>query len=116
MRATGDRQEEWALDRRKLLRRNPLRRRVLPGIRHRGEPIEDLRIQIRVAEEGAAVEKAVAEIADGALHFAFGLRATAPHPHAAAPVSCEAEELEIVHEAPARESIIAGEDRSHLVE
>ena len=90
---------------------------MLARICHRREPVERLRIQIGIAHEGPAIEEIVAQIADGAFYFPLGLRAIGPTDlHAATPVLGKAEELEIVHEPSARQTIIAREHRAHLVE
>ena len=86
-------------------------------IRHELEPVANLRIEIRIAQERAAIEKALPQIADRALHLAFRLRSIRPaDARFDIVVSTEAQEFEIAHEAAADEPIIAREDAPHLIE
>lgn len=65
----------------------------------------------------AAVDEIAAHVADRALDFALGLRAIGPTgARGEAPVVCEAQELEIVHERAALQAQVARGHRLHLIE
>ena len=81
------------------------------------EPVPSLLIEIGVIEERAAVDEIVAQVADGPLDFALGLRAIrATRARREAPVMREAEKLEIAHERAALQPQVARDHRLHLIE
>ena len=74
-----------------------------PGIRHVGEPLVTLGLEIGVAEKLAAIEEIAAEIPDRAFDFALGLRPVGPAgPNPKAPVRREAEKLGIREQGAAQ--------------
>jgi hypothetical protein len=100
----------------------PRARRLVRGavharIGHAREPVRALLRQIRVIEERAAVDEILAEIPDGPLHFAFGLRPVRPAgAWREAPMVGKPQELEVVHECPTLQPEVSRDHRPHLIE
>src|SRR5256886_16227972 len=73
--------------------------------------------QVGVAQKGPAIEEIPAEVANGPLHFALGLRpegATRADPEA--PVGGEAEELGILEQPSAAWAVVLDDHALHLIE
>src|ERR1700676_2508458 len=81
------------------------------------EPALGLGIEIGIVQERAAVKEALAQVTDRALDLALGLcavRSARPRPEA--PVGREAQELGVEHQRAAAQSVVADDDRAHLIE
>src|SRR5205807_8306790 len=82
-----------------------------------GQPVEGLGIEVGVAREAAAIEEALAHVANGPLDFALGLGAVRPAgADAEAPVGGEAQELGILDDAPALGTVIVDDHGLQLIE
>src|SRR5260370_10929732 len=81
------------------------------------EPALGLGVQIRIVQERAAVKETLAQVTDRPLDLAFGLRSVRPAgPRPEAPVGGEAQELGVEHQRAAAQSVVADDDRAHLIE
>src|SRR4051794_15950848 len=96
----------------------PLARRgVHPHIGDVVEPLAALQIEVRVIDERPTVDEIVAEVPDGTLDLALGLRTVRPtRTRRKAPVMREAEKLKIAYKRAALEPQVARDDRLHLIE
>jgi hypothetical protein len=107
-----------ALSRNKTLSKSTtVRRGVDAHIGDVVEPVAALLIEIRIIAKRPPVDKIVAEIADGPLDFALGLRPIgATRARREAPVVREPQKLEVAHERAALEAQVARDHGFHLIE
>src|SRR6267154_224482 len=104
-----------------LLLRQPTQGDDVGGAMHAligaDEPAGALIGQVGVAQEGPAVEEIAAEVADGPLHLALGLRPEGTaRADPEAPVGGEAEELGILEQPPAAGAVVFENHALHLIE
>src|SRR6266568_2402486 len=105
----------------RLLLRQPTQGDDVGGAMHAligaDEPAGTLIGQVGVAQEGPAVEEIAAEVADGPLHLALGLRPEGTaRADPEAPVGGEAEELGILEQPPAARAVVLENHALHLIE
>lgn len=90
---------------------------MLADVRNVIRPPLELSIEVLVVEKVTTVEEVLANVADGPLHFALGLRAIrATGSWSKLPVMSEANELGILNERTTLPTTVFHDDRTHLVE
>src|SRR5207237_2896648 len=116
IRSVGERLKTGALIALEALAGHLLRCRVHPEIRRLVEPVRTLRLEIRIAQEFAAVDEALPEIAHRPLDLALRLRAIGPtRPNPKAPVRREAEEFRILEQLATVRAVVLEDDGLHLI-